>query len=64
VPLQADGGGDVGVGSARLLVHRHESDHFGFNMCLNTLCSRFLMLDYDTMLFGFDAVSTDHFVLI
>jgi hypothetical protein len=53
VLLRADGDG---AGSARLLVYRHESDHFGFDMFLNTSCSRFLMLDLDAMSLGFDAV--------
>jgi hypothetical protein len=52
-PLRADGGDDVNVGSTRLLVYRHESDHFGFDMFLNTSCSRFLMFDLDAILFGF-----------
>jgi hypothetical protein len=60
VPLWADGG-DVGTGSARLLIYHHKLDHFCFDMCLNILCSRFLMLDLDTKLFGFDVVSTGHF---
>jgi hypothetical protein len=64
VPLWVDDSSDVGAGSARLLVYRYESEYFGFDMCLNTSCSRFLMLDLDAMLLGFDVVSTGHFVLI
>jgi hypothetical protein len=64
VPLRADGGDDVDTGSTRLLVYRHESDHFGFDMFLNTSCSRFLMLDLLAMSLGFNVVSTGHFVLI
>jgi hypothetical protein len=64
VPLRMNGGGDVDIGSTHLLIRPHEYDHFSFNMCLNTTCSQFVMLDYDAMLFGFDAVSTGHFVLI
>jgi hypothetical protein len=63
-PLRSDGGGDVSAGTTRLLAYRHEYDYFGFDMCLNTSCSRFLMLDLDAMLFSFDVVSTGHFVLI
>jgi hypothetical protein len=63
VLLWADGG-DVGTGSTHLLIYHHKLDHFSFDMCLNILCSRFLMLDLDTKLFGFDVVSTGHFVLI
>jgi hypothetical protein len=44
VPLWEDDIGDVGTVSARLLVYRHEPDHFGFDMCLNISCCRFLML--------------------
>jgi hypothetical protein len=36
VPLQADGGCDVDARSARLLLYRHEFDHFGLNMLVNT----------------------------
>jgi hypothetical protein len=47
-----------------LTVYCHESDHFGFGMCLNTSCCQFLMSDLDAMLLSFEAVSIGHFVLI
>jgi hypothetical protein len=31
-------------------LYRHEHVHFGLDMCLNTSCGRFLMLDLDAML--------------
>jgi hypothetical protein len=64
VPLWADAAVMSASDLSHLLVYCHEPDHFSFDMCLNTWCNRFLMVDLDAMLFGFDAVSTGHFVLI